>query len=109
MPYIPPQDVTAPQERWTLHRTLVDAGPDTPAYALGTWDGARCMAARWNGNDDNPTGWPRIYVHPCWYILDERLWDAVVALLPDYRDKIDAIRFLNHAAETEGTDAAERR
>ena len=76
MPYIPPQDVAAPQERWTLHRALVDDGPDTPASALGTWDGARCIGARWNGNDDNPTGWPRIYVHPCWHILDEKLWDS---------------------------------
>lgn len=97
MVYISPQDVTAPQERWTLHRVLVDNGPQTPAYALGTWDGDRCIGARWNGDDnDNRVGWPRIFIHPCWHILDDKLYDAVIAMLPDYRDKIHAIRFLNN-------------
>ena len=98
MVYISPQDVTAPQERWTLrYRVLADDGPQTPAYALGTWDGDRCIGARWNGDDnDNRVGWPRIFIHPCWHILDDKLYDAVIAMLPDYRDKIHAIRFLNN-------------
>lgn len=95
MPYIHPSDVSAPQERWKLHCVLIDDGANTQAYALGIWDGERCIAARWNGNDDNATGWPRVYVHPCWHILDHRLWDSVIALLPDYHDKIHAIRFLH--------------
>ena len=97
MAYIPPQNVTAPHERWTLHRVLIDNGASTSAYALGTWDGERCIGTRWNGDDDNDneTGWPRIFVHAAWHILDGKLIDAVIALLPDYRDKIYAMRFLN--------------
>ena len=95
MPYIPPNNVTAPQDHWTLHRVLIDNGPGAHAYALGTWDGTRCIGARWNGDDNNETGWPRIFVHPAWHILDDKLVDAVVGLLTDFRDKIHAIRFLN--------------
>jgi hypothetical protein len=94
MPCIPPEEVTAPQEHWTLHRVLIAGNAGEPAYALGTWCGQPCIGTRWNGTDDNVTGWPRIFVHPCWHILDIKLGDAVIALLPDYRDKIYAMRFL---------------
>jgi len=95
MPYIRPQYVTAPKKRWMLHRVLIPGSAGKPAYALGTWDGGRCIAARWNGTDKNKIGWPRIYVRPCWYILDEQLCDAVLALLPKYTERILAMRFLD--------------
>ncbi|MBW4034744.1 MAG: hypothetical protein HIU90_04670 [Proteobacteria bacterium] len=96
MPYASPQNVTAPRERWLLHRVIIDNGSQKPAYALGIWDKTdRCIGARWNGDDTNPVGWPRIFTNPCWHILDENLWNAVIAMIPDYRDKIYAIRFLN--------------
>jgi hypothetical protein len=98
MSYTRPQDVTAPQEHWTLHSVLISGEAGTTAYALGTWTWAdeteRCIGTRWNGTDDNETGWPRIFVHPCWHIIDRKLHDAVIALLPDYKDKIYAMRFL---------------
>ena len=96
--YILPSDVNAPKEFWSLHKVLIDNGNDTAAYALDTWDGRRCIATRWNGNDENPVGWPRVFVHPCWQILDDTLFDAVIALLPDYRQKIEAMRFLANEA-----------
>ena len=95
MPYILPQDVTAPREHWTLNRVLIEGTAGTPAYALGIWDGDRCIGARWNGTDENEIGWPRVYVHACWHILDGELCDGVIALLPSYADKILAMRFLN--------------
>jgi hypothetical protein len=95
MPYILPQDVTAPKDRWTLHRILIKGAAGKPAYALGTWEGERCIAARWNGTNENETGWPRIYTRPCWHILDDRLSDGVLALLPNYTERIRAMRFLD--------------
>ena len=95
MPYILPRDVTAPKEHWMLHRVLIEGTIGKPAYALGTWDGERCIGARWNGTDDNEVGWPRIYTHPCWHIIDNKLCDGVIALLPNYAEKILAMRFLN--------------
>jgi hypothetical protein len=95
MPYILPQNVTAPKERWTLHRILVQGSAGQPAYALGTWDGKRRIGARWNGTNDNEIGWPRIYTRPCWHMLDDKLRDGVIALLPSYKEKILAMRFLN--------------
>jgi hypothetical protein len=95
MTYILPQDVTAPKERWMLHRVLIEGTAGTPAYALGTWDGDRCIGARWNGTDGNDVGWPRIFTNPCWHILDDKLCEGVISLLPNYSEKILAMRFLN--------------
>lgn len=95
MPYIKPDKVVAPQERWKIYKVLVDNGPGESSYALGTWDTQRCIGARWNGEDNgNEIGWPRIFVNPCWHILDKDLNNAVIGLLQDYRNKIEAIRFL---------------
>jgi hypothetical protein len=74
MAYILPQDVTAPKEHSKLHRVIVAGAEGTPAYALGTWtwhgEETRCIGTRWNGDGDNPVGWPRIYAFRCWHILD---------------------------------------
>lgn len=95
MSYILPQHVTAPKDRWELHQVIIKGTANKPAYALGTWDGVRCIGARWNGTEDNRKGWPRIYTHPCWHILDDKLCDAVLALLPNYTERIRAMRFLD--------------
>jgi hypothetical protein len=95
MPYILPRNVTAPKDHWTLQRVIIEGDAGNPAYALGTWDGGRCIGARWNGTDENETGWPRVFTNACWHILDEKLWHGVIALLPDYSAKILAMRFLN--------------
>jgi len=95
MPYILPQDVNAPKDHWMLHRVLIPGTTGEPAYALGTWDGNRCIGTRWNGTDENETGWPRIFANPCWHILDEKLSDAVLGLLPNYTERIMAMRFLD--------------
>jgi hypothetical protein len=96
MSYILPKNVTAPKDRWQLHKVLIDGTANKPAYALGVWDGRRCIGARWNGDNDNRTGWPRIYTNPCWHILDEKLEDGVLAMLPTRRERIQALRFLNN-------------
>jgi hypothetical protein len=96
MPYIRPQDVTAPKELWTKHSVLIEGKAGQPAYALGTWDKKRTIGVRWNGTDDNEIGWPRVFVNPCWHIIDPALLDSVIALLPDYATKIRAMRFLNN-------------
>jgi hypothetical protein len=96
MSYILPQDVTAPRELWETHRVIIEGTEGQPAYALGTWDKGRTIGTRWNGRSDNEAGFPRAVVHPCWHILDPKLHDGVIALLPDYSEKIRALRFLNN-------------
>jgi hypothetical protein len=93
MPYTAPQNVSAPKEHWQLAYVLNDGGPGNPAYAVGYWDGVRCIATRWNGDSDN-VGWPRIFVHPAWHILPSQLHSAVIGTLSDYRMQILALRFL---------------
>lgn len=94
MAYIPPKDVTAPHDKWTLDRVLLDDGEWTPAYALGTWEGVRCIATRWNGDEKKKAGFPLTSTNACWLILDQRLFDAVIDILPSYSDKTYARRFL---------------
>jgi hypothetical protein len=53
------------------------------------------IGARWNGTDDKNAGWPIIHSRPCWYVLDKNLAEGVIASLPNYADKILAMRFLN--------------
>jgi hypothetical protein len=81
--YILPQHVTAPKKHWSLVRVLYDGGEWEPAYAAGYWYGVKVLSARWNGNTSNRVGWPRIFVHPAWHVLEARLTPAVVHLLSE--------------------------
>jgi len=94
MSYISPQNVTAPKERWTLHRVIMKGTAGEPAYALGSWDKGRCIATRWNGTSKNETGWPRVFTHPFWHILGKELNEAVLASLSK-DERIRAKRYLD--------------
>jgi hypothetical protein len=94
MEYIPPSDVISPKNRWHLFDVVLDRGEGQCAYALGTWEGARRIGFRWNGNaEDGPLGNPQSRGLPTWAILDPALHEAVLALLnPEKR--VLARRFL---------------
>ena len=49
MNYTKPEDVTAPQNYWTLITVLVPGRAGEMAWALGTWEGEVRLACRWNG------------------------------------------------------------
>ena len=58
MCYIPPEEVTSPQEHWQLIKVLRDGGVWGMSWAFGTWDGEARLACRWNGAEGSPTGFP---------------------------------------------------
>jgi hypothetical protein len=82
MPYTSPSDVVAPQKRFHLVDVLLDKGENQPSYAIGVWDKRKVIVFRWNGSTDSPGGNPQSRGHATWIVLDDALYAAVVAMLP---------------------------
>ena len=82
MTYVKPVLVVSPKAHWEPEAVLHDGGEGQCAYALGKWDGEPRIGFRWNGRDDNPIGNPQSRGLPTWTMLDPRLHEAVLALLP---------------------------
>ncbi|MGA2240557.1 MAG: hypothetical protein ABSH11_00750 [Verrucomicrobiota bacterium] len=84
--YITPDEVTAPRQRWHLIRVLEtgaeeDFYDERVAIAIGTWDGDKVLAMRWNGNKDWRIGSPQSRGLPTWFIIPKRLNEAVIGIL----------------------------
>ncbi len=90
---IRPADVRSPKAHWQLIEVLLDRGPGDCAYALGEWDGERRIGFRWNGDNNNPIGNPQSRGLPTWTMLDPKLHDAVISVLPADKQSL-ARRFL---------------
>jgi hypothetical protein len=93
---VKPQDVKSPREHWVL----IDVLLETPNWSLavGAWDGRRCLAARWNGDDDHPKGNPVSHGVPTWFVLPEEFFDPLLAanlIPPEKRGFVEA--YLNIA------------
>jgi len=99
--YIDPSKVISPKSHWKLNAVLHDTGEDGCAYAIGTWDGERRIGFRWNGNATNPLGNPQSRGLPTWTMLDPKLHDAVLSLLPWDRRAL-ARRFFGTAFTFDG-------
>jgi hypothetical protein len=84
--YITPEKVTAPRRRWSLIRVLEsgeepDSFDDRVAIAIGTWDNSPVLGMRWNGYEGSPIGTPQSRGLPTWFIIPQRLQDAVIETL----------------------------
>ena len=88
MSYIRPKDVKSPKGRWHLFEVVLAGKEGACAYALGEWDGERRIGFRWNGTEDNKIGNPQSRGLPTWTMLDERLHEAVVSLLPSDKQEM---------------------
>ena len=83
MPYIPPENVTAPAAHWQHHdppKILYNNGAGGWSVAEGFWDGERSLGIRWNGSDDAPgRGYPTVGPgnHAAWFIVPRELEGAV--------------------------------
>ena len=77
MPYIRPEDVTAPQSRWRLQRVIHSGGESEWSVAEGYWDNEPCVAIRWNGKDDKRLGFPISGSTAVWFIVPEEMEDDV--------------------------------
>ena len=88
MSYIKPEVVKSPRERWHLFEVVLDEKEGDCAYALGEWDGARRIGFRWNGTKEKKIGSPQSRGLPTWMILDEKLYEAVIDLLPSDKQDI---------------------
>ena len=88
MSYIKPEVVKSPKGRWHLFEVVLAGQEGEGAYALGEWDGERRIGFRWNGTGDNKIGNPQSRGLPTWTILDERLYAAVIDILPSGKQEI---------------------
>ena len=75
--YISPHAVKSPKEHWLL----IDVVVERPGWSLavGEWDGDRCLAARWNGDDDRPKGNPVSHGMPTWFVLPPEFVEPLLA------------------------------
>ena len=80
-PSVPPEDVTSPQDRWTLIGVLRDGGPAQASYAVGLWEGELRIACRWNGWDGSPKGNPVSRGSPTWMVMEPNAAAAPVQAL----------------------------
>jgi hypothetical protein len=85
--YITPDEVTAPRQRWNLIQVLQDGDEEDKheqrvAIAIGTWDGEKVLAMRWNGHKDWRIGSPQSRGLPTWFIIPKSLNEAIVGILP---------------------------
>jgi hypothetical protein len=76
-----PRQVRSPRNKWTLIEVLVDNGGDDDSLVVGEWEGARVLAARWNG-EGKKIGNPQSRGLPTWFILPHRYYVGILATLP---------------------------
>jgi len=80
MPYVKPDDVTSPQDSWSLNCVFYDEGEGGIAIAFGEWDGEPVLAIRWNGTNElhKELGNPQSSGHATWFILPPELAITIV-------------------------------
>ena len=71
-----PETVVSPKSLWTLH-TVIHGAADW-SLAIGTWDGARNLGCRWNGDAKRPLGRPVAHGKPIWFMLPTDLWVPIM-------------------------------
>ncbi|WP_331351238.1 hypothetical protein [Cellvibrio sp. UBA7671] len=93
MGYKRPEEVVSPKDRWRHKVTLCDTGQDGFSVVEGIWDGAPCVAMRWNGDDlSGGSGAPQSTGWPTWFIVPSELEDAIRMVGADLGSTIKSIR-----------------
>ncbi|HLY46814.1 MAG TPA: hypothetical protein VKQ73_14625 [Stellaceae bacterium] len=92
-----PQDVKSPKGHWVLLDVLSEK--QDWSLAVGEWDGKRCLAARWNGDDERPKGNPVSHGMPTWFVLPPEFVEPLLAadLIPEEKKSV-ALACLGMAA-----------
>src|ERR1700722_18889228 len=73
-----PQDVKSPKDHWVLIDVLIEK--QDWSLAVGEYDGERCLAARWNGDEARPKGNPVSHGMPTWFVLPQELTEPLLAM-----------------------------
>lgn len=82
--YVKPQDVRSPKERWVLIEVVLEVSRrslDVSGWSLavGEWDKKRCLAIRWDGDEERPKGNPVSRGVPTWFVLPNEFNDLLLA------------------------------
>jgi hypothetical protein len=72
MAYIRPEEVISPRSRCGGVIEIIHEGSENEmSVARILWDGEAVIAARWNGNDEQPLGNPMSTGHPTWFVVGD--------------------------------------
>jgi hypothetical protein len=66
-----------------LIAVLYSGGADEWSVAIGTFDGQKVLAVRWNGNEHNPLGSPQARGNATWLVVDPAFNDAILSVVPE--------------------------
>lgn len=81
MPYVEPEEVTSPKRRWNLITVLYNGGANEWSVAIGTFDGQKSLAVRWNGNEHNLLGSPQARGNATWLMVDPAFNEAILSVV----------------------------
>lgn len=79
MSYIKPENVTSPKDYIANIEVIYDGGENGCSIARFLWDGNLSIGIRWNGNAENPKGYPLSSGHPVWTLLDDDALKVITA------------------------------
>ncbi len=80
MSYLRPEEVLSPRSHvGGVLEVIHDPGENRMSVARILYDKTEWIAARWNGNDEQPLGSPVVRGHPTWLLVDSYLAGEVEA------------------------------
>jgi len=90
--YHDPKNVLSPREMVKSVEVVYDAGPVVASWSVARlkWGDSPAVGIRWNGDDQSSKGLPQARGNPTWFIVPERLADAVLAAAEDARNSAAA-------------------
>jgi hypothetical protein len=72
MPYVRPEEVLSPRNHCGgVIEVIHDGGKKEMSVARILWDGDPVIAARWNGDDEQPLGNPVSTGHATWFVIGD--------------------------------------
>ena len=78
MPYITPEEVVSPKNRFGgLVEVVYSGRANEMSVARILWDDDERIACRWNGDDEHPKGNPLSRGQATWFVVDEYAAPAV--------------------------------
>lgn len=74
---------TVRPQKWSNVLDLYDDGEYSAIWGTYNGETPRCLGVRWNGDENNPIGYPSQGKYPVWYVEPDFIKAAVIKVLLD--------------------------